>query len=70
MHIVHVFVHVKPNWIGAFQTATLENARNSMQEPGIARFDIVQQQEDPARFSLANKRASVLSFTTWDPTNV
>ena len=52
MHIVHVFVHVKPNWIGAFQTATLENARNSMQEPGIARFDIIQQQDDPARFLL------------------
>ena len=52
MLIVHVFVHVKPDQIEAFQAATLENARNSVQEPGIARFDIIQQQDDPARFVL------------------
>lgn len=52
MIIVHVFVHVKPDCIEAFKTASLENARNSVQEPGIARFDVVQQQDDPARFVL------------------
>lgn len=52
MFIVHVFVHVKGDQVEAFQAATLENARNSVQEPGIARFDIIQQQDDPARFVL------------------
>ncbi len=52
MFIVHVFVHVKPDQVEAFQAATLENARNSVQEPGIARFDVIQQQDDPARFVL------------------
>lgn len=52
MLIVHVFVHVKPDQIEAFETATLENARNSIQEPGIARFDIIRQQDDPTRFVL------------------
>jgi (4S)-4-hydroxy-5-phosphonooxypentane-2,3-dione isomerase len=52
MFIVHVFVHVKPESAEAFKAATLENARNSVQEPGIARFDIVQQLDDPTRFVL------------------
>ncbi len=52
MLIVHVFVHVKPDSIEAFKAASLENARNSINEPGIARFDVVQQQDDPARFVL------------------
>ncbi len=52
MLIVHVFVHVKLELIEAFKTTTLENARNSLQEPGIARFDIIQQQDDPTRFVL------------------
>ena len=52
MLIVHVFVHVKPDRVEAFRTATLENARNSLQEPGIARFDVLQQQDDPTRFVL------------------
>ena len=52
MFIVHVFVHVKPDQIDAFKAATLENARNSVQEPGIARFDMIQQLDDPARFVL------------------
>jgi autoinducer 2-degrading protein len=52
MLIVHVFVHVKPDQVEAFEAATLENARNSVQEPGIARFDVIQQQDDPARFVL------------------
>jgi autoinducer 2-degrading protein len=52
MLIVHVFVHVKPDQVEAFKAATLENAHNSVQEPGIARFDVLQQQDDPARFVL------------------
>ena len=52
MHIVHVHVHVKPEHVEAFKRATLENASNSVKEPGIARFDVVQQQDDPTRFVL------------------
>ncbi|MCI0394069.1 MAG: antibiotic biosynthesis monooxygenase [Chloroflexi bacterium] len=52
MFIVHVFVHVKAEQVEAFKAATIENARNSVQEPGIARFDVIQQQDDPTRFVL------------------
>jgi quinol monooxygenase YgiN len=52
MFIVHVYVHVKPESVEAFREATLENARNSVQEPGIARFDVIQQLDDPTRFVL------------------
>ena len=52
MLIVHVNVKVKPEDIEAFRLATLENARLSRQEPGIARFDVVQQLDDPTRFLL------------------
>ena len=52
MLVVHVHVHVKPEHIEAFKVATLANARASVQEPGIARFDIVQQADDPTRFVL------------------
>jgi quinol monooxygenase YgiN len=52
MFIVQVHVHVKPEFIDAFKEATIENARHSVQEPGIARFDVIQQNDDPARFIL------------------
>lgn len=52
MLVVHVDVHVKPENVDAFIAATLENARNSVQEPGIARFDVIQDQADPAHFVL------------------
>ncbi|MBM3840023.1 MAG: antibiotic biosynthesis monooxygenase [Verrucomicrobia bacterium] len=52
MLIVHVDVRVKPDQVAAFKAATLENARHSVQEPGIARFDVIQRQDDPARFVL------------------
>jgi len=52
MHIVHVHVHVKPEHIEAFHHATIENAQNSVQEPGIARFDVLQYADDPTRFVL------------------
>ncbi len=52
MLVVHVFVHVKPDQLEAFETATIENARNSIREPGVARFDVIRQQGDPASFVL------------------
>jgi len=52
MLIVHVQVHVKPEHVEAFKQATIANARESIKEPGIARFDFVQQQDDPTRFVL------------------
>jgi quinol monooxygenase YgiN len=52
MLIVHVHVRVKPEFVEAFREATIENARHSVQEAGIARFDVVQQSDDPARFVL------------------
>ena len=52
MLVVHVHIHVKPESVEAFKQATLVNARESIKEPGIARFDFAQQQEDPTRFVL------------------
>jgi quinol monooxygenase YgiN len=52
MHIVHIQVRVKPELVEAFQQATIENGRKSVQEPGIARFDAIQQADDPTRFVL------------------
>ena len=52
MLIVHVFVKVKPEAIEAFREASLDNARNSVLEAGIARFDVIQQAADPAQFVL------------------
>ncbi len=52
MLIVFVDVHVKPESIQAFREATIENARESVKEPGVARFDVLQQEADPARFML------------------
>lgn len=52
MQIVHVHVHVKPEFIDAFKQATLENASHSVNEEGIARFDVLQQTGDPTRFIL------------------
>jgi autoinducer 2-degrading protein len=62
MFIVHVFVHVKPDRIEEFKQATLENAHNSVLEPGIARFDVVQHLEDTTRFILVE-----VYRTTEDP---
>jgi len=52
MLVVHVQVHVKPECVEVFKQATLANARASLQEPGVARFDVVQQHDDPTRFVL------------------
>jgi quinol monooxygenase YgiN len=52
MLIVHVHVHVKPESLDEFRQATVENARASVQEPGIARFDVMQLEVDATRFVL------------------
>jgi autoinducer 2-degrading protein len=48
--IVHVHVHVLPDAVEAFRAASLDNSRESLKEPGIARFDVVQSTDDPTRF--------------------
>lgn len=74
MFIVHVHVHVKPESVEAFRQATLENARNSVQEPGVARFDVIQQLDDPTRFVLVEvyrtqddpaKHKETAHYQTW-----
>jgi autoinducer 2-degrading protein len=50
MLIVHVQIHVKLESVDAFRAASIENARNSVAEPGIARFDVLQQPDDATRF--------------------
>jgi len=52
MLIVHVHVRVKPESVAAFREASIENARNSVHEPGIARFDVIQQQDEATQFLL------------------
>ena len=50
--ILHVQVHVKPQAIEGFKAASLANAEASRREPGVLRFDVVQQLDDPTRFVL------------------
>jgi quinol monooxygenase YgiN len=50
MFVVHVHISVKPDCVAAFREATIANARESSKEPGIARFDLVQQMDDPTHF--------------------
>ncbi|MCC6794904.1 MAG: antibiotic biosynthesis monooxygenase [Candidatus Hydrogenedentes bacterium] len=52
MLVVHVHVHVQPGQEDAFRAATVENAQNSVKELGIARFDVIQQQDDASKFVL------------------
>ena len=52
MYIVHVFVKVKPDFVELFKGATLANAKASLQEPGIARFEVLQEQGDLTSFVL------------------
>jgi quinol monooxygenase YgiN len=52
MLIVHVHIQVRADAVDAFKAACVENSRNSLREPGIARFDVLQQQDDPTRFLL------------------
>ncbi len=52
MHIVHIQVRVKPESVEAFRRVTIDNARSSLREPGVVRFDVVQRCDDPTRFVL------------------
>src|SRR5436309_16091623 len=74
MLVVHVHVRVKPESVEAFRQATLENARNSVKEAGIARFDVLQQADDPTRFVLVEayrtpdapaKHKETAHYQTW-----
>jgi quinol monooxygenase YgiN len=49
---MHVFLHIKPEFLEPFLEATYDNARNSVQEPGCKRFDVLQQDDDPTRIVL------------------
>ena len=77
MLIVHVHVHVKDEHVEAFKRATRANARESIKEPGIARFDVVQQQDDPTRFVLVEayktsedpaRHKETVHYATWRDT--
>jgi (4S)-4-hydroxy-5-phosphonooxypentane-2,3-dione isomerase len=59
MLVVHVYVRVKSESVDAFKTASLENARQSVQEPGIDRFDVLQDTSDPTKFVLVEAYRSV-----------
>jgi quinol monooxygenase YgiN len=77
MFIVHVFVRVKTEDINVFKAATIENASNSVKESGVARFDVIQQQDDPNRFVLvevyrtpddANSHKETAHYRKWRDT--
>lgn len=77
LFIVHVHVHVRPESIEAFRRATLENASKSIREPGVARFDVIQQIDDPTRFVLvevyrtpddAGRHKETPHYRTWRDT--
>ncbi|MBL8078082.1 MAG: antibiotic biosynthesis monooxygenase [Anaerolineales bacterium] len=59
MFVVHVHVNVKSQFVEAFKEATLENASSSVQEPGIARFDVLQEEDDHTCFVLVEVYKSV-----------
>lgn len=52
MKVVLVRIQVKPGAEEAFLAATMENARASNREPGVARFDVLRDAGDPFRFLL------------------
>jgi (4S)-4-hydroxy-5-phosphonooxypentane-2,3-dione isomerase len=77
MFIVHVHIHVKSEYIKDFIEASLENARNSLKEPGIARFDLLQQSGGPTYFELIEvyrssddpaKHKETLHYNKWHET--
>ncbi len=77
MYTVHVHIHIKPNMIERFREATIENARNSLQEPGVLVFDFYQNSDDPTRFVLievyrepedANRHKETAHYLTWRDT--
>ena len=77
MFIVHVHVHVKPDCVDLFRRATVENACSSIEEPGMARFDVLQQSDEPTRFLLvevyrepedANRHKDTAHYQVWRDT--
>jgi quinol monooxygenase YgiN len=77
MLIVHVHVNVKPDCVEAFKAASIENAKSSVQEPGVVRFDVIQNNEDPAKFVLVEiyktaddpaKHKDTAHYKTWRDT--
>jgi quinol monooxygenase YgiN len=77
VYIVHVDIHVKPESLDAFRAATMENARNSVNEPGVVRFDFIQRSDDPTRFTLvevyrtpadADAHKQTAHYQTWRDT--
>ena len=77
MFVVLVSAHVKPEYLQSFITATLNNASNSIQEPGVVRFDFYQQSDDPTRFTLIeiyrsedapNKHRETVHYARWSAT--
>ncbi len=77
MLIVHVDVNVKADCVEAFKEATVANATNSVKEPGIVRFDVVQNNEAPTKFVLVEiykttddpaKHKETAHYQTWRDT--
>jgi (4S)-4-hydroxy-5-phosphonooxypentane-2,3-dione isomerase len=77
MHIVLVHIHVLPEAVEAFKQASHANARNSLLEEGVIRFDVIQQAENPERFSLVEvykspedhmKHRETAHYLTWRDT--
>jgi autoinducer 2-degrading protein len=52
LHIALVQAHVRADGVEIFRAASEVNARESRREPGVIRFDVVQETEDPTRFVL------------------
>jgi autoinducer 2-degrading protein len=52
MLVAIINVHVIPEYIEGFKTASLDNASNSIKESGVIRFDVYQQSDDPSKFTL------------------
>ena len=52
MYVVCVTILVKPDFVEQFRQATLDNARNTRNEPGNVRFDVLQAEDDPNQFML------------------
>ncbi len=63
MVIVHVHVNVKSQFIEAFKEATIENASNSIKEHGVARFDVIQEADDPTKFILVEVYKTIEAAT-------
>lgn len=77
MLVVHINISVKPEFVEAFKEATVANARESIKEPGIARFDFVQQTDAPNQFILVEayrdadapaKHRETQHYQTWRDT--